>query len=186
MFKTFHDWAFICVGIMYRRFHDNTSSIHSKMICSSHITDFTFNSHNLLAKVVLSLAEYKCTVRTEHLTKFKCKSMKLSISFFLFSDSVKIRLIRTIRRQSVWTLRWSALRCWVFLSAYSCKSHNPLLYIQWQRIGKCVCIWFEVAHRSLYVTDGTLQDKRGSSALPLRITEERRVRYLSLRIKTDK
>lgn len=114
------------------RFHYNTSSIHSKMICSSRIIDFTFNFNNLLAKDVLRLTASKYTVRTEHLTKFKCKSMNLSISFFffLFSDFVKIRLIRTTRRQSAWTLRWSGLRCWVFLSAYSCKSHTPLLYIQ--------------------------------------------------------
>lgn len=43
--------------------------------------------------------------------------------FFLFSDSVKMLSIRTTRQRSAWTSRWSGLRCWAFLSAYSCESN---------------------------------------------------------------
>uniref|UniRef100_A0A3P9I1W3 RAB34, member RAS oncogene family a n=1 Tax=Oryzias latipes TaxID=8090 RepID=A0A3P9I1W3_ORYLA len=40
----------------------------------------------------------------------------------LLLGSARMLSIRTTRQQSVWTLRWSASRCWVFLSACSCTS----------------------------------------------------------------
>lgn len=112
-------------------------------------------------------------------SKFTFESWALTtvncISSPLFLDFVKMFLIRIIKQRSVSTLRWSALRCWVFRSAYSCKSPASL-WIRYtiKQFRKTESVWCSLS--SLRVTGGTLQDRRGSSASLLHITGEPRVR----------
>lgn len=59
--------------------------------------------------------------------------------FLSVSDFAKMLSIRTTRPRSVSTLRWSASRCWVFLSASSCESDSHVIRNQVNALSLTYC-----------------------------------------------
>jgi hypothetical protein len=102
---------------------------------------------------------------------------------FYHSGSARMPSTRTTRPPLALTLRWSDLRCWGCHSVCSCESNTVLTYSNVALINVCVCVCARACVGVWAVTlavyllpGGTLQDKRGLSALLPRTTEGRKVR----------
>lgn len=108
------------------------------------------NLKNLLKKSFLYMSCLDINTLRSNLWmifKVKLKTCLFPGCISLFSDFVKMLLTRTTRQRSVWTLRWSALRCWGFLSAYSCKCDGPVNCHGVHTVQQS--IWGDVAYQSL-------------------------------------